>query len=206
MSMELPKVNDLVRVELDDKLALPSRVENVDGLELVLAAPRYVGNVTPPSPGDPVTVHWTARGGLSGLPAQFVAANRTPMPVWRVRVRGEAEVVQRRRYVRMPVGAPVTLTHLGHSSIRVGHILDLSEGGVRVRVSSDGSAVRDQVVVRLALDDEVVDIEGTILRAVAIGGGMDEVVITFEDDHRFATSIRRFVFRQQARLRRAGKV
>ncbi len=205
MSIELPRVNDLVRVQLGDDVVLPSRVEDVSGMELVLAAPRYVGNVTPPSPGDPLAVHWTGRRGLSGLPAQFVAIERHAIAVWRVRVMGDLEVVQRRRYVRAPVGAPVTLAQPEYDSIRIGHMLDLSEGGIRIRLTRNGNNINEQVVVRLALDDDVVDVEGTILRVDSLGGGFEEVVVQFDDEHRLATAIRRFVFREQARMRRTGE-
>ncbi len=206
MSFDLPEVNDLVRVQLDDELVLPSRVEDVRDGELVLAAPRYVGNVTPPSPGDALAVLWTVRRGVSGLPAEFVTGERAPVPVWRVRVVGTIEVVQRRRYVRAAVDQPVTLSQAKFESIRIGHMLDLSEGGIRLRLTRSREDSHEQVVVRLALEDDVIDVPGTILRVDEIGRGFEEMVVQFEDDHRQATAIRRFVFREQARMRRSGLV
>ncbi len=204
--IELPEVNTLVQVEVAEGLILPSRVESVDGLDLVLAAPRYVGNVEPPKTGDFLAVRWTGRRGLSALPARFATTRRTNVAAWVVQVVGDIEVVQRRRYVRAPVGAPVTLTHPEYDSIRIGHMLDLSEGGLRVRLTRNPADLDEEVVVRLAVEDQVIDVPGTILRAESIGGGFEEVVVRFEDDHRQANAIRRFVFREQARMRRAGLV
>ncbi len=206
MSIQLPEVNTLVRVQISDDLILPSRVESVEGRELVLAGPRYVGNVQPPELGDDMAVLWTGERGICGLPAKFVAVERRHMTMWRVLVVGTVEIVQRRRYVRAPVEAPVTLSAPEVQSVRIGHMLDLGEGGLRVRMTRNGARPSEDVIVRLALDDTVVDVPGTILRVDPLGGGFEEAVVQFEEDHRQANAIRRFVFHEQARMRRTREV
>lgn len=206
MKVELPGVNTLVRIEVEDGLVLPSRVETVEGPDLVLAAPTYVGNVVPPELGDVFAVGWTGPRGVCGVPADFVEMTRAPMALWRVRVAGGIEVVQRRRFVRAPVNGPVSFAtgESEYDSVRVGSMLDLSEGGVRVRLTRTAAQADDTVLVRMSLDGDVVSVTGTILRAENPERGFEEVIVTFDDDHPQASVIRRFVFAEQARQRRSG--
>ncbi len=208
MELALPDVNTLVRIEVRDGLVLPSRVEEVDGRDLLLSAPRFIGNVVPPEPGDEFGIHWTGQRGLCAVPGEFVTALREPRPLWVVRVGGGVEVVQRRRYVREAVDGPVSFVapEAEYDSVRVGSMLDLSEGGVRVRLTRNGGSSDDTVVVRMAIEGEVLSVAGTVLRVEPRSGGFEEVVVQFDEDHPHARATRRFVLDQQARRRRTGTV
>ena len=72
----LPELNTLVRVALGgDAPVLPSRVEGVDGHDLLLAAPSYVGDVVGPKVGSTISVRWTSARGVCNVPVEFVGAS-----------------------------------------------------------------------------------------------------------------------------------
>jgi hypothetical protein len=206
MLVELPPVGTLVRLELANGLVLPSRVEDASDALLALARPTYIGDVEPPRPGDELGVHWTGRRGVCSLPAMFRSVEQGRVPQWHLEVAGSVEVVQRRRYVRAATAAPVSLQADDFvEGVRVGSLLDISEGGIRLRVTRSAGRTAEEVVVRLAIEGQVVDVPGTILRTEP-HGSFEEVVVEFAEDHRAAATIRRFVYAEQARQRRAGAV
>src|SRR4051794_30843428 len=98
----MPTVNDLVRMELRDGIHMPSRVENVDGDRYAVATPSYVGDLERPEAGTEVMMLWTSPRGLYGVRAVFEHVERDRVSVWWLRVVGEIEVQQRRRFVRAP--------------------------------------------------------------------------------------------------------
>src|SRR3954471_5765432 len=94
----LPEMNALVRVALDDDgLVLPSRVEDIDNGDLLLAAAAFVGDVEGPKPGSAVSVHWTSPRGICSVSGEFVERERSGsgsgsgMRLWRVRPAGDVE-------------------------------------------------------------------------------------------------------------------
>jgi hypothetical protein len=127
----LPGVNTLVRIsvgagpEPDGPLIandVPSRVEDlVAGAEarelgwpgdvLWVAAPHYGGDVEIPERGTSCHVSWPTPVGMFALPASFEGRDLVGPTVraWRLRVRGPAARVQRRRYVRVPWTGAVTV-------------------------------------------------------------------------------------------------
>lgn len=206
----LPEVNTLVRIALGEDLpVLPSRVEDVveagSGAELVVAAPSYVGDVQGPQLDGLVSVHWTGARGVCSAPARFLGVGRQEgcaVKVWRLRVVDEVTLVQRRRYARVETGAAVSVSAADVDTVRVGWVLDLSEGGVRCRIAPGAFTVDEPVEVRINLDGEVVTAVGSVLRAERREGAFDEIIVTFPEDHPAARLVRRHVLAEQARQRR----
>ncbi|RKS75603.1 PilZ domain-containing protein [Motilibacter peucedani] len=199
----LPELNTLVRVALGEGApVLPSRVEGVEGDDLLLAAPSYVGDVVGPRVGSTVSVHWTSARGVCSVPVEFVAAERSGIKLWRVRLNGGVEFSQRRRYARVTTGGPLSLAADDLETVRVGWMLDLSEGGVRARIAPGAFSSDEPVEVRLTVEGELVTLVGSVVRTAPPVGGFEEVTVSFPDDHHAADLVRRFVLQEQVRLRR----
>ncbi|NLT54016.1 MAG: PilZ domain-containing protein [Actinomycetales bacterium] len=123
----LPPVNTLLRMSIgtrvaaDDEDRMPevsTRVENVVpgpdgnpvGAELLVAAPRFAGDLDVPLPTTPCEVTWLTARGIHELPTGFVRVEAEDgLRMWRLRVTGPAYRVQRRRYFRVTCAFPVTL-------------------------------------------------------------------------------------------------
>lgn len=202
----LPDVNTLVRVVIDDDgLVLPSRVESVEGPELLVAAPSYVGDLSGPREGTELSVHWTSVRGVCSIPVQFVGAERAGIKLWRLRSAGSLEMIQRRRFARVETGGALSVVGPDLQTVRVGWMLDLSEGGVRARMAPGNFGADDPVEVRINMDGEVVSVVGQVVRTLPPREGFEEVIVCFPEDHPAANAMRRYVFAEQARLRRLAR-
>jgi len=100
----LPRVNQLVRVALytDDDLEghpsqydLPSRMEEVNPAQgpgerhlLLIASPRYSGDLEEPVVGTLCTLTWPTERGLMELPVSYLGRQvaRNSVDVWQVEV------------------------------------------------------------------------------------------------------------------------
>lgn len=201
----LPDVNTLVRVAMgEESTLLPSRIEEVDGDEIVVAAPAYVGDLEDPAIGDVISVYWTQSRGVCSLPAQFVGVERNHIKLWRLRPAGALEIVQRRRYTRVEAAGAVSLVDNGVDVVRVGWMVDLGEGGVRCRLAPGAFIAEHPVECRLSLDGELVFVPGTVLRSEPGTTGSEEVIVTFDAENPACNKVRKFVFAQQVLARRVA--
>nr|WP_231127407.1 PilZ domain-containing protein [Motilibacter aurantiacus] len=126
------------------------------------------------------------------------------MKLWRVRPAGSVELRQRRRYARVEVNGALSVVNPEVDTIRVGWMLDLGEGGVRCRVAPGAFKADEPVECRLNVDGDVLVVHGTVLRAEKPVNGYEELVVTFPDDHPAADLVRKHVFAEQLRARRAA--
>jgi hypothetical protein len=202
-----PNINTLVDLRFEDGREFPSRVEDAEGETLILAAPFDAG-VEPPEPGQEFHLRWSAGArGRYLAPIRLVGLSRQPLRVWHVKVSGPIRIEQRRRFVR---GGGGELIRLRPAPPAVGpelsgRIVDLSEGGLRCWVGHADLTVGDSVSVRVGLDEEVIELTGTVLRMSVKddGKGLD-VVVVFDLDDGLAALIRRYVMSQQLIARRTA--
>ncbi|HEY6794988.1 MAG TPA: hypothetical protein VI248_09940 [Kineosporiaceae bacterium] len=124
-----PEVNDLVRVTVrpghrDGEAAVvladqvPSRVEDVTSDArtgapgaMVIAAPRFAGDVQDLPAGTACLLEWVTERGVFRLPAQLQAEQVSPsgLRTWRLAVTGPVTREERRRFVRAPWQLPAVL-------------------------------------------------------------------------------------------------
>jgi hypothetical protein len=204
--LERPAVGTPVAIKVADGSFLPARVLSRVGDEVTLDAPSIIGAVPRPVEHDVLQLSYPCSRGMQFVDARFVSAERVPAPVWKVLLTvDEAVVHQRRRFVRAATDGPVCLTvDGGIQQVRMGRLLDVSEGGVRARVPSKGQLEGDWASVRIVVDGDAVDVSGTLLRVEPAAEGYDEIVVAFPDDHALAGRLRRFVMAEQRRARREG--
>lgn len=203
MTTTLPEINTLIRVAVGDEgLLLPSRIEDVGVEEILISAPSYVGDLQEPQPGEIIAVYWTHSRGVCSLPAQFVEVERAPIKLWRLKSAGTMELVQRRRYTRVQAAGAVSLVDNDVDVVRVGWMVDLGEGGVRCRLAPGSFSSERPVECRLSLDGQVVIVPGMVLRSEPGPDGVEEVIVTFDEDHKACETVRKYVFAQQIIARR----
>jgi c-di-GMP-binding flagellar brake protein YcgR len=198
---DLPKINSLVRIEMREGQYIPSRVEAVDGNLYTVGRPSYSGDLEVADPGTEMAMIWFSERGVYGVPARLVTQHRDRIPVWQIEITGEVELKQRRKFVRVPFVAPVTLAVGKDAENAVeGTLVDLSEGGIRCVLRS---AVREDIVAVTIDDDESpITVSGWIVRVTPQADGSQHVVVVFDPSPGDADRIRRLVMREQLRLRR----
>jgi len=237
----LPELNTVLRVAVGtspdpaDGLRpsqAPSRVEHIEpatdgrswrGPRVLIATPRYPGDVDEPRPGTACTLTWSDGHAVYELLTMFDSAlpggPDTSLRTWRLEATGETVRLQRREFFRCECSLPVTVAGLDRAGARAtatGFTLDLSEGGLRCvlkgpTLKPGGGA---QVGVELT-PGTVLTLDGEVLRATprpasALSGSVEprpvETVIEFKDAERHGDTVRRAIFAEQLRQRRLGIV
>lgn len=205
MSFALPEVNDLVRVCVDgDPHGQPSRVEDVSGPSLLLAAPSYAGDLVTTRVGMAALVRWTGARGLFEVDVALDEVRRhDTVAVWQVHATSAVRVLQRRRYARVRADVPMVFVPRADTPPEVvdGAGIDLSEGGLRARVPAGAIAEAARLQARFALDDQAVSVLGSVIK-VTPQGRQSEIVVIFEEPVADEAVIRRWVLRQQILARR----
>jgi len=210
--LEPPGINSLLLVDVGEPgsevaLAVPSRVEGEDGADLLIAAPRWRGDLSICA-GTPVLLRWTGRRGVYELAGELVDVLRGRVTRWRVRPVGSVQTTERRRFTRAHISAPIAVVPVADDLVRVvkGWLADLSEGGLRARLEGTPLAVDSPVEVHLELESVPLVLSGQVLRTrdVEVTSGTYEVVIVI-DPGVHAKRIRRVVLRQQQLARRGGE-
>ncbi len=199
----LPEINTLVRLCFDDKI-LASRVEALEGDELLLAAPDEILGV--PAPGSLITVHWSSLRGMSTVPVQFVRTERDRVLLWRVMSSGSVELIQRRSYTRAPADGRAAVVPLrpAMTSVKTGWITDISEGGARCSFPAGQVTAGEEVELHLDVGYAVV-VTGTVLRVELTHDGAEEIVVAFHANERVADRLRGYVFSRQRAQRQDSK-
>lgn len=137
--------------------------------------------------------------------AQISKLERIPVPTWWVEPITDVRVEQRRRYVRASMQGPVALCAMDLADQGVsGHLLDVGEGGAKVRLaSSPGLAAGAEVLLRFALCDDLLAVAATVVRTTSQPVGV-HVSLRFADVGSNGDRIRRHVLHQQILSRRSS--
>lgn len=210
--MDLPSFNQSVTLRdtaIDQEFT--SRVDSVeDDGTLILARPLTFTGEAEFGVGYHCDVWWSADGGMQVVPVEVVE-NRTEGSVrlWVTRATGPVRREQRRNYVRVPMGTPMTLTHKG-GELKKALLVDVSEAGLRVRVPVEEAEQLkpDQgVKVGFSVDGTGFMLEGRVLRFIPQEPEHEDeekkvnVVVVFTIPDRTASELRRAVFAEQIRQR-----
>ncbi|MFN8075613.1 MAG: PilZ domain-containing protein [Kineosporiaceae bacterium] len=223
--LELPRVNALVRVAIgvgpdpDGAMRVEdvaSRIEDRTDPQqpfaperLLLAAPRYAGDSELPRPGTACWVSWPTQRGLMDLPVAFVGAEyaREKLAAWWVEVTGAAVRTERRRFFRVTLQLPLELRV--PDLVLTGHVVDLSEGGLRCLLPSAldaaGLVLGDEVEVAFTPEGHsTLALSGIVVRLLPGPTRTDprEVGLRFLDTRAYADVMRRVVYDEQLRARR----
>ena len=239
-----PPVGGLVRVIAGEAHAWlgsagrASRVEDVTDAGIAIAAPRGPGDVEPPREGDEFELRWPAARGLQVLPVRLVERGRDGVSLWWCEPVGGVLLQQRRAFVRAQASgsAPVRVVlrwsgpdaggdEHGAGGRAEGTLVDLSEGGLRVRLRGWPGGQDVPVLITLVVPEDAApgpdgpggggpdvehELRGTALRGrepdgVVTAVGVVDVSVQFEQPVPRADQLRALVFAWQRAERRAGR-
>jgi c-di-GMP-binding flagellar brake protein YcgR len=199
----LPELRQRVHVRLGRwAVSLPSIVEDVDGAELVVAAPLDLSEGQEPERDERLLVMWEDQAGPHTLPCSFRSVVARELPQWRVQPDGVAKGDQRRRHVRASTEGQATIVR--DQAVLTGDLLDVSEGGIRCRLADAGAlaGVGDVVSCTFAVGSREMDLRGRVVQVHLEVGRPRVLAISFLDlSGSQADELRRHVFAEQARVR-----
>jgi c-di-GMP-binding flagellar brake protein YcgR len=208
-----PRINDPIVLRDDDR-AYRSRVEDVGPDRLTVARPLDLPTEHAPVVGAEMLVTWSCPRGIAVLPTRLLDVHAEGgLALWSMAITGDGWVEQRRRFVRVPVGGSVTLRPRDAEpavGTVTGHLLDVSEAALRCTVdaaTADDTLVDDvEVTVGFRLGDREFAIPARIgfRRPSARPTELAELVVLFDEPVTDADALRKQVFDQQLRNRRAG--
>lgn len=201
----LPAINTLLYVMVNE-MSYRSRVENVAGQTLTIAAPMGRGDLELPDPGSELAVFWVSSSGRFVMPVRLDGRYREPVPHWIVTSIGEPARKSRRRFVRGVYNGTVEIQIVANDDRHgqaVGTVVDISEGGLRCTTPPFDLLPGDRVCVTVDLAGQRVNLSGSVLtvRGTETPKGLD-VVIVYEPPESAAQVIRRYVFQWEIAERR----
>jgi hypothetical protein len=200
-----PDADTLVEMTAAAEVVCGVRVVQTDEPVVILS----LALTAVPAEGTPVTLRWPAgprgrymqSGTVVGVDENRVAVELT----------GATGVEQQRNFVRGGGGEEVLLVRPGQPDTP-GWIRDISEQSVRAHFADVEVHDGDQIVLRILLDPEVVELDavaakvGTLRQSIPRHGPLSvEVVAVYTATETQAKVIRRYVLRQQS-LHRARMV
>lgn len=206
-----PDVNDLVQLRDSEGREYRSRVEASSPDLLTVGRPFDLAADHDLRPGATLMVRWTCARGIAVIPVRLVAAFlEGTLPMWSMVVTGDGWIEQRRRYVRVPATGPVRLQMLDNDAPVepiAGHLVDVSEGGVRCSVEALAAARLPHecaVSASFSIGDRIFTPVGRIgFRRVAThAAGLTELVVVFDEPVKDADALRKQIYAQQLRAPR----
>jgi hypothetical protein len=153
----------------------------------------------------PFTVEWPADRSWYVRPGRGMRLIGDDPGLFRIELAGEARRANRRRFVRGGGGELIRLAEVEGEATVDGIIADLSEGGVRCRLSEFSGGLGDAQAVEIDLLGESIDAVGTVydLRTLRRGAGV-EVIVVYTLMEPAARSVRRYLYERELAARRAG--
>lgn len=138
---------------------------------------------------EPSLLEYTSSRGVVRLRGEAIFERRSRVRFHR---RGDAEVIQRRAFVRVHTPQQVLLGETARDALRETHTVDLSGGGMLVSGAED-LQLGDRVSFRIRLGDQPAVIEG-VARVVRIGDGGRRALAFEQIAERDRQRLIRFVF------------
>ncbi|MDP9799300.1 hypothetical protein J2S43_007812 [Catenuloplanes nepalensis] len=203
MSSTSPGINERVEITVKRGGTYRSRVEDLDGPLLSLAAPLDLLVTDVPDPGMELTVRWIAgERGRYAADAVIIRIVHGHVSTWVVEITGRPMIEQNREYVRGGGGEPVELTGEDGEPHR-GEVIDVSERSIKAVFKRLEIAEGSEVALRVLLESEQMTLHGTVYRVVDQAATSEvQVVLMLDADESQAQAIRRHVMNLQ-RLARA---
>ena len=209
----MPGVHRLVTITDLDGREFCSRVEDVGDGTLLLARPLTLPLEHQFEIGQPLLVSWPDPEGLTLATVTLLETQaREHLGLWLTAVT-DLRRQQRRQFVRVRALGPIELVapagNPGEPFPHVaGHLLDVSEAALRCTLrTTDAEALlsRPGLVASFELAEVRFTVPVTMLRTEPSrkDDQSTDCVLTFDIDDRDASELRRRVFAEQLRLRRA---
>ena len=197
----MPPINGLIDVVLTTGDVYHSRIEDIAGTLLTVGAPYGIHSADVPSAGAGLEIAWVNGDRRYAIDMRLRSLTREQPPRWELEVVGSVRLQTRRNYVRGGGGEVIEIVK-GAETFS-GTVVDLSEGGVRLRVKEDRFDRDDRVDLRLTLDGEPLPLRGTVrfVRRHQESASFD-VIITYDTTEAIGRAIRGYVLRREMEQRR----
>lgn len=194
---------------------VPSRVEDVRGDLVVVAAVLVPGRTERHGVGGLLTLVWAAPPrGLLSVACVLEHHELSQPPLWVLRPTGQLRRLQRRRFARADVAARVQLSGtatgatgeaLGWSA--GGMLADLSEGGAKVLLDAGQRVPTDAggwLGLEALVGGEPLLVEASVVGTDLLAAGRHQVRLAFELNDRDSGRVRRAVMQRQLEARCGG--
>jgi hypothetical protein len=197
---DLPPINSLVDLILLDGEIFPSRVEGIAGEVFTVAAP-LDARANVPKVGSALEVEWVIDDRRQAVDMRLKTVSGGRPPLWILEITSSVRTQSRRSYVRGGGGENADVSR-GENKV-TGKVIDLSEGGVRLRVQEDLFDRDEHVDVLLKLDGDRLSLRGTVLfvRRHPQTASFD-LIITYETPEAVGRTIRSYVLKREMEARR----
>jgi c-di-GMP-binding flagellar brake protein YcgR len=197
---DLPQINCLVDLVLPDGDIFRSRVEDIDGKMFTVGAP-LDSRANASKVGTDLEVEWVLDERRQAVDMRLKSLSGAHPPLWTLEVTSTVRTQSRRSYVRGGGGENADISHAAKKA--TGKVIDLSEGGVRLRVHEDLFERDQHVDVLLKLDGERLSVRGTVLfvRRHPQTASFD-LIITYEMPEAVGRTIRSYVLKREMEARR----
>jgi hypothetical protein len=192
-----------------------SRLEALEDDTLTVARPFDLPLEDSPAPGARLEVSWTADDAAYSMPAGLVETIREGrVGLWVVSRQGETTRAQRRAHFRLALDGSVALALADGSlgEVRGGHLVDVSEAGLRVRVTpaeAEPYVPGAEVAAVFEVRQERFEVQGSVLRTTpsqrSNGDPATDVVVVLELSEPQARDLRRVLMSEQVQRRRLSR-
>jgi hypothetical protein len=197
----LPAINGLIDVILLDGEVFHSRVEDIDGARFTVGAPYGIHAADIPKLGTAMEMAWIDGDRRHGVDVKLKALTKEQPPRWELQVIGSVHLQTRRNYVRGGGGETAEIVRVPENL--VARVVDLSEGGVRLRIGQDLFERDDNIQFALDLEDQHVPLHGRVrfVRRMPEIESFD-LIVTYTVPEGVSRLIRGYVLRRDMEARR----
>ncbi|KYH35618.1 flagellar protein YcgR [Clostridium tepidiprofundi DSM 19306] len=186
-----------------------SSIQDITDEYIGISIPTYEGALVPFSRGDKLDVIYYGDKNIYKFYSVVAGRKINRIPIILLSIPNEYRKVQRRRYVRVPYVKYINFSKVSEKisnmsilkgyleneqNVKKGIVVDISGGGIRIKISEEIS-LGDNLVVMLPLDDENIILKCKTVR-VDFDGDKYDCGLTFVDmDDAIREKIIKFIFK-----------
>ncbi|MEV6298992.1 PilZ domain-containing protein [Actinoplanes sp. NPDC051861] len=207
--IDLPEAGTPVFLALGEGANFRSRLEGVDGSTFLVAAPLETAGPAELKSGHEFRIFWAPPRTRIVLPVRLVEiADTTPFR-WRLEPMSGPQISNRREFVRGGGGTAVRLTAAEEerSSEADGMLIDISEGGLRCRITQPMPVrIGDEMRAVVWLGNGEVELTGRVhtVRDDEDGVGQ-QIILIFHVEEVVARMIRQYIMNWEMAERRRAR-
>lgn len=183
------KINKKLEILVEEKY-FNSNVQDVTGEYIAISIPINSGEYIPLSKGTPIDVIYCEGENYYQFHSSVIGRKFENIPILLIAKPVQVKKIQRRKYVRIPLISEIKYKNLKNqprtnpstiesSEYTKGVLVDLSGGGMRVRVS-EAIKLNDFLLVSLTVNNEDTLILGQAMRIIKDDDGMYYCGLSFE--------------------------
>lgn len=206
---DVPEAGTPVFLALGEGANFRSRLESVDGRTFCVSAPLETAGPAALRPGHEFQIFWVPPRTRIVLPVRLVEITDSTPFRWRLEPVGPPKVSNRREFVRGGGGAAVRLTAAEEerASEADGTLIDISEGGLRCRISQALPVrVGDEMRAVVWLGTGEVELTGRVhtVHDDPEGAGQ-QLILIFRVEEVVARMIRQYIINWELAERRRAR-